>query len=350
MNELLHQIASDLSIYKFDYESYTDFGDRILYSALATWGKVQVLGTSYANLTDIDKEYPYTSKRYITEKLKTISEGLIYSIPHNNEWIYSNDNSSIGYDISKFIIEKLLFCYQLSKMNNNKWITATPEKIVYFKNNQLILGGTDWNCNEIAANSVGLGSWQIKDEKCSENYKDIFNIPHCSLKDYYNSIKRNALWQPTDINEEEYEYFSSGTGLWHSKAWKVFNKKYIPEGISVIRNVNQKYNYNLLLNEEGRILTAKLDKWYTSENEIRRIMYALECYRGKPAEFKAKNKGQVIELHCHSPLPDAENRILLMASWPKRNYRDIYVREIPEFLWGDIKYILSNLGIKIIFE
>lgn len=76
----------------------------------------------------------------------------------------------------------------------------------------------------------------------------------------------------------------------------------------------------------------------------------LECYRNNPAQFKAKRIEDIIELHCHSTLPNAESRIMLMASWPKEVYNNTFVRQIPKVLWEDIKCMLNSLGIKIIFE
>lgn len=348
MEKLIQQIADDLAIYKYEHESCEEYGNRLIYSALAAWGKVQVLGNSYADLSEIPMDYPCTSNRYINERLKNVSEGLINAIPNTKEWIQGRDKDEIDNGISKFITEQLIFCYQISKTKRSQWITETPERAIKFKNNELILGGTDWNNNIKNAYSVGLGNWRkVSDNSC--NYKEIFNIPDSNLKEYYKSLERNAKWKSDELNDE-YEYFAAGQGLWHIKAWRTFNKKYIPNGISIIRRSNDKYNYSLLYNKNEKIFTTKLDKWYMEEKEIHRIMYALEYNYGKPAEFKAKNNGEFIELHCHSRLPNIENRILLMASWPNRTYDDFYLRNIPCCLWDDISEMLESLGIKTVFE
>lgn len=350
MSELIHEIARDLVIYPFDNEGYEEYGNRIIYSALATWGKLQVLGKSYTELDSVEEDYFSVSQRYITEKLKFVSEGLIKGIVHSKEWINDDDTHELGRDISRYITENLIYCFQLSKISQNQRITALPQKIVDFKNNQLILGGTNWNSNSAGAYSVGLGVWQNKEEKCDDDYKKVFNIPQCNLKEYYDSIVINAKWNKAEIVQEDYEYFTAGMGLWHSKAWAKFNEKSIPEGISILRKINQKYNYCLLRKVEGDLFTAKLDEWYKKENEIRRIMYALDYNYKKPAIFNAKRREKVIELHCHSKLPNAESRILLMASWPKRKYDDIFLKEIPECLWEDIEYMLNELGVKVVFK
>ncbi|MFD3156730.1 hypothetical protein ACFIJ5_07705 [Haloimpatiens sp. FM7330] len=349
MNELVQQISRDLSIFPCDDETYGEYGNRVIYCALVAWAKVQVLGTSYVEIDGKGKEYPYVSQRYIIERMNNIVGGLLESIPHLEAWVHISKDQSVKKKLSKYILEKLIFCYQISETCNIHCLTSSPEQIVYFKNNELILGGTDWNSNLNNAYSIGLGAWRNKRNQSNSNYRGIFNIPECSLNEYYRSLEKNALWQSNQL-EDEYEYFSGQTGLWHNKAWKKFNKAHIPKGISLLRKSNQKYKYILLWYKNEGFFTAKLDEWYYKEKEINRIMYALEYHCGKPAQFKAKRNREMIELHCHSRLPNAENRILLMASWPKRRYNDIYLRKIPICIWEDIEDVLGGLGIQVVFE
>lgn len=349
MNELVHQIGRDLAINPYDNETEERYGNRIIYCALVAWAKVQILDASYTEVNETEKEYPYVSQRYISERLEHIEEGLFDTIPHVETWVYVSDDQLMKKKLSRYMLEKLIFCYQISKTCKTQWLTSSPEQIIYFKNNELLLGGTDWNRNLNDAYSIGLGVWRNKKNQCNSNFKEVFNIPECSLKEYYRSLKKNALWQSEQL-EGEYEYFSGGTGLWHNKAWEKLNTTYIPKGILLLRKSEQKYKYILLWHKDEGVFTAKLDEWYYNEKEINRIMYVLEYHRGKPAQFKAKRNGQMIELHCHSTLPNAENRILLMASWPKRTYNDIYLREIPTCIWEDIEEVLGGLGIKVAFK
>ncbi|MGB5824480.1 MAG: hypothetical protein WBH44_10445 [Proteocatella sp.] len=351
MNELVYQIAKDLAIYKCDNETYEKFGNRVIYCALVAWIKVQILGSSYTEIEQTEKDYPYVSQRYISEVMSPVIEGLLYTIPHSEAWTNINGENLDKRDLGKHILEKLIFCYQINLTCKTQWLTSSPERIIYFKNNELILGGTDWNSNMKGAYSVGLGVWRNKKNNHDSNYRETFNIPTYNLKDYYKSLQENALWQLTKLeDEDEYEYFSGETGLWHNRAWRKFNKSYILDGIILIRKFDKKYNYILLCYMDDEFFTAKLDEWYYNEKEISRIMYLLEYHRDKPAQFKAKKNGEMIELYCHSILPDAENRILLMASWPKKTYNNLYLREIPIAIWGDIEDVLSGLGINVIFE
>ncbi|MHC6180932.1 hypothetical protein ACYUJ6_13945 [Clostridium sp. JNZ X4-2] len=350
MYELISQISQDLRMYPFDSETDEKYGSRVIYCALAAWAKVQILGNSYVEImNETEREYPCVSQRYVNERLRHVANGLVNAIPHLKKWTEVNDTRSVKKELSNYIIEKLIFCYQINKTCKTQWLTSSPERIVYFKNNELILGGVDWNSSLKGACAVGLGEWRNKKQQCEPNYRKVFNIPECNLEEYYRSLEENASWQLDEL-EDDYEYFSGENGLWHSKAWRKLNRSCIPNGISLLRRSDQKCNYVLLYHEKGKFFTAKLDEWYYREKEINRIMYALDYYRGKPAIFKAKTNGKIIELHCHSRLPDAETRILLMSSWPKRTYDDIYLREIPVFMWEDIEDMLDGLGIQVVFK
>lgn len=57
---LIQQISSDLIINKFEGETALDYGNRLIYSALASWARVQIVGKSYTDLNPLnDIEFNY---------------------------------------------------------------------------------------------------------------------------------------------------------------------------------------------------------------------------------------------------------------------------------------------------
>ena len=340
-NELIEQISSDLAITKFYEENINEFGNRLIYSALTAWGKVQVLDKSYVQIENFNEES--SSYLYVLNKLKNVYDGLKNVIPHN-EWLGDEESNK---EFPKYILKNLIFCYMITETENKGRITLTPSKEITFNNNKLVLGGSSWNNKMDGKFSAGLGVWKSNCSNLHEDYKEFFNIPRCSIEEYYKDLRKGADWKKTNLSGE-YEIFMIGTGLWHKRAWRKLQQNKIPLGISVVRDINNEYEYKLLLNENSNLFVASLDRWYKEENEISRILYALEYYNGKPSIFKAKKNKDMVELHCHSELPNTEKRILLMSSWPKRRYDDMYFRQISEVLWSDIEIMLSNLGIKVV--
>jgi hypothetical protein len=282
---------------------------------------------------------------HIQVRLAQIAYGMLMVIPHCTDWI---DNNAIEYQSSKLaskIIESLIFCYELSQLNEIRRLTNSPIKNANFKSNQLILGGQQWKTSEKKIFSIGLGRW-IKCENVSENYKEIFNLPNCTAKEYYNILLNSSLWKKS-ILDGQYKIFKIGTGFFYNKAWCDFTMSKLPQGISLLKNTEIDGGYLLVNMDKNKISIARLDKWYYDEMEIYRIMYALDNHNNTPAVFKAKIYNDYVLLHCHSKLPNSEMRILLMSSWPKRSYNDIYYRIIPKFIWKEVETVLTNLGVEI---
>ena len=355
-NSLVSRISTDLKINKYDNETNEEHGNRLIYTALAAWARTLVLGESYADLDNQTENttiyYHNVDIMHIQSRLTQIAYGMLMTIPHCKTWIAnrSSHNASIevkSSHIASEIIKSLIFCYELSPLNNIRRITKSPSKIVTFKKHQLILGGEKWRERDKAIISVGLGRWtKMSEERADENYRQIFNLPNYTPDEYYYSLLNSALWKDSNL-DGQYKIFKTGTGLFYNKAWVDLNISKLNHGMYLLKSTDIDGGFLLIKKERDKIYTARLDKWYCDENEIYRIMYVLDHHNNTPTIFKAEIHDDYVLLHCHSVLPNSEMRILLMSSWPKRYYDDIYYRIIPKFIWDEIEMVLANLGIKI---
>ena len=345
---LTNQIAADLNISKFAEESVEEYGSRVIYSALTAWARVQVLGKSYTDITNEDEavhaDYYNVDIMHIQSRLAKLAYGLLTAIPFEGEWFKDVDMEVCSRAISSEIVERLRFCCELTTLNKRR-VTISPTRSAQFLDNELMLGGVNWKGKIEKIYSVGIGRW-LKKSSQSTNYNEVFNLPNYSAKEYYRELDKNASWMETLLNGE-YKMFQLGTRGWYLNAWGEFNESKLPNGISILKNVDISGGYLIVKNEKDGIYSARLDKWYYEEQEIYRIMYSLNAYNETPAVFTAKEYSDHIVLHCNSLLPNAEMRILLMSSWPKRFYNDIYYRIIPRFIWGEIEEVLNKLGIII---
>lgn len=350
MNEdIVKKISSDLNINRYNNESNEKYGNRLIYTALATWARTLVLGKSYTDLADeakyADISYHNIDIMHIQVRLTQIAYGMLMSMPHSEDWISNIGIQDQCSQLASNIIEKLIFCYEISKLNDARRLTNSPIRYANFTNNQLVLGGEQWKISDKKLISVGLGRW-IQKTKYPENYREIFNIPDYSPNIYYNTLLKSAFWKENKLNSQ-YKIFKIGTNFFYYKAWQDLNISELPQGISLLKNTEVNEGYIIVNRDNNGISTARLDKWYYDENEIYRIMYVLDSYNETPAVFKAKTYDNYVILHCHSRLPNPEMRILLMSSWPERSYNDDFYRIIPKFLWSEIEDMLTNLGIKI---
>lgn len=349
MNNLLkQQLSADLNISKFSIETEEEYGNRLIYSALVAWARVQVLGRSYTDINseaDTELDYHNADVMHIQTRLSQVAYGVLNAIPHRSEWIKNSDFEICSNELSNVIVKHLIFCYELSKVNNRR-LTTSPIKTINFISNQLLVGGTKWKGEKLY--SVGIGRW-VTNSVVPVDFQDAFNIPKYSAIEYYKALKTNAIWQENDL-DGIYQILKINNAGWYSNTWVDFNKATIPTGVSLLKNMETDGGYFLIKNDVEGILSAKLDKWYYDEKEIYRIIYSLRAFNKTPAIFKAKNNKDHILLHCNSRLPNPEMRILLMSSWPQNVYEDRFKRIIPEFLWDDIEKCLNDLGIIIQFE
>lgn len=342
----MQRISSDLHISRFASETEEDYGNRLIYSALIVWARVQVLGSSYTDICSEDdtlNSYHSIDIMHIQTRLSQVAYGMLSAIKHGSGWIKNDDFETMSNDLAKNIIKQLSFCYELSRLGKRR-LTISPPKVAVFQNNQLALGGTGWENYY----SVGVGRW-AKSNSPNVDYKDIFCIPACSSIQYYTMLKNNANWMETEL-KGTYQIFNIGTTGWYSKAWSEFNKSQIPKSVSLLKSMETDGGYFLIKNDADGILSAKLDKWYCDEKEIYRVLYSLNAVNKTSAIFKAINNHDHILLHCNSILPNAEMRVLCMSSWPFKTYDDTFKRIIPKFLWSDIEKCLNDLGIIIKFE
>lgn len=349
VDNLLKEISSDLNISSYKNEVDSSYRNRVIYSALVAWGRVQVLGKSYTDIYDIENDYHDVDINHIQSKLTKVSYGLLYRLVRDNKWIKNIELdkafSQIASEIASEIIEKLTFCYEISELIYKRRRILSPERRALFKKHTLVLGGSIWK--DGGMQSVGIGRWESNLSKLC-NYKEVFNIPESTKEEYYNSIMDNASWTKYEL-ENTYDIFKANKKERLSKRWVDFDKSNIPNGISLLRNNKTERGYFLIKKDENDILCTKLDEWYKNEYELYRIMYILSWKNKSPIVFEAKNNDDHILLHCNSRLPNPETRILLMSSWPLEEYDNIFKRIIPKFLWEDLLDCFINLGININF-
>ncbi|MBU3203603.1 hypothetical protein [Clostridium algidicarnis] len=344
---LIKKMSADLNIIRYDNESEEQYGDRLIYCAVVSWARVMVLGKSYTDLNGeteyINADYYNVDIMHIQSRLTQVVQGMLMVIPHSEHWFPKGGSSKFA----SYIIENLIFCNELSKLNDSRRLTCSPTRKAIFKNRQLILGGIEWKKYNEELLSIGFGRWCLA-QNTTENYKEIFNLPDYHYNEYYNDLLSSSMWEENKLIGQ-YKIFKVETGSFYTNAWKEFISCNLIEGISLLKSTEVNGGYFLARKDNDGIFTARLDQWYYDENEIYRIMYSLDSHNGTPAKFKVKVYYEYVIVHIHSILPNAENRILLMSSWPNRSYDDKYYRVIPLIIWDEIRGVLTGLGIKLEF-
>lgn len=345
-NPLISQISKDLNIQQFKNEAIKSFGNRLIYSAISAWIRVLVLGKSYTDLhLSIETQYPNVDINHIQNRASQVAYGLLKSIPHEDSWLPGSMEDQCS-ELASTIIRLMKFCFEISQLYDSRRLTTSPKRFIDIENMRAHFGGVDWNNNSNSWHTVGLGRWEL-DSKSKRNNQLIFDIPNVNYEKFLSELISNILWKDKELNGD-YEIFLTGLNRFNREAWKTIDTPKIPQGISLLRNISDG-GYLLVNRENSSVMSVcLLDNWYYQEKELFRIMYALNCNALTPIKFYTEHKEDHVILHTHSSLPNAETRLILMSSWPKRSFNDIYYRIIPKFMWPVIQPILENLGVRLV--
>lgn len=344
-NELISTLSTDLKINKFSDESEIEYNQRLIYSAAAAWAKTLVYGHSYAD-SELQNDFVNTDIMYIQTHLSKVLEAYLQCFEINSDWI--EKESDLGVEesasaLASHIIREVIFTYGLAEILSRR---ITPIRTSFYKYDSdlyLIRGNV---VNEKNIYSVGVSQW--KRDGDLENYLVNNKIIDVSGKDYYRVMDKEFDWKESNLTGG-YLIFKLGSKGRYSGCWRPISLYEIPIGISILR-LDDKYNGGCVMvkKKEDKLQIAELDPWYIKEEEIYRILYALNYSNGTPAEFIVLKKEDYYILKCSSALPKYEYRILACCSWPYKNITNKYLRVVPKFLWETVEKLLTELGIKLV--
>ena len=340
-NILIDRIAKDLNISRFNNEAIELFGNRIIYSAVAAWIRTALLGKSYSDI-ELDNDELSVDVMHLIQRVKPIATALISTIPHGDKWFLSDELSSMASNCVKIIHLNMVLCNEVAVMNNRRRMSISPEKKLEFGNNSIVLGGVSWQTPDRRISTFGIGRWIKSKSEGLYNLNEELSIPSISALDWLNRLLKDVPWR-NKIPEGDFKIFVPRQLKWHKDSWILCNVFDIPQGISLLKN---RFGAYVLVKKTGDIIkTVLLDQWYYKTKEICRIMYAISEKMEEPACFDVKLYDDCVVLHIHSRIPKAEERLILLTSWPHRNISDPFIKVIPMRLWKDVKNVLENLGI-----
>ena len=85
-DRILHAMAADLGIFKYENESESQYCNRVLYSAMASWIKAVALDQP---VTSGQIDNPGVSRRHISDKCTAILNEMLKRFPESKPWFES---------------------------------------------------------------------------------------------------------------------------------------------------------------------------------------------------------------------------------------------------------------------
>lgn len=348
MNNLLYNIiARDLQIERFSDETMEEYGHRLIYSAVAAWVRVSLLGKSYADL-EMKQQEDSVDIMHVGSWIESVAAALICSIPCRQSWLRKNEAENQEKYIARNIISNMIVCQEISRLKDQRRLTISPRRKLSFGKHTIILGGTKWQNEVNTLCSVGLGRW-LPGLGENGNLVDFMGVPVLSAEVWLNELVRNAPRRNIEILDGWYVFQPSSSEIRNSDSWRIIDRTKLTPGISLGKNHTQ--DYGLIIKKDKNLRVIPLDQWFYKEKEIYRIMYALNVKAGKPSCFEAQDHGDYVIAHFHSGIPRAEEKLLLLSSWPYTHMGDRYNRVIPYVLWSELKRVFEqHMGIQWIVK
>lgn len=341
-NVLVDVLARNLQIGKFSDETKEEYGQRLIYTAVAAWVRVSLLGKSYSDL-EFNSQEDSVDIMHVMNRGASAAMALICSIPHGASWLLADVVEAQGKYVVWELIRNMVTCQEISRLKNKRRLTISPQHTFSFGDHMIATGGIEWQNESNTIQNVGLGRWMAGTGK-NGKLADFMGVPVLSAEAWLNELIRDTPWKNIEILDDWYIFQPSSNEIRNSGLWRIYNPTKLPLGVSLGKNQSQ--DYGLIIKRNSELQIMPLDQWFYKEKEIYRIMYALNARAGKPSFFEAQDHGDYVIAQFHSGIPIAEEKILLLASWPYQSIRDRQRRVIPNFLWPKLKAIFEHMGIQ----
>lgn len=341
-DELKDKISKDLKISKFKKESFLEYHQRLIYSALSMWVRSLIMGNSVndykSDVEDVENVFPDIG--YVQYNLSKVAEAFLMVYPCNMDWLEIENIPKLAMKLAGRIIQDMIYLNEIGEVMERK-LSLVPDRKAFWGGYMHEYGLNTFNKNTFV---LGCSLWSEN----VQNEDDTNKIISIGGMDYYKYMVKKFPWKKADV-KGNFELFKVGVTGKDSKSWIPYDSGKIKEGINILRDTNTfEPGYMLVKKEKDNLYVVWLDPWYRKSKEIYRIMYALNAANGIPAQFRTKIYDDYIVLHDVSALPDEEKRLILSISWPYSTYHDYYSRIIPIKMWDLAQNTIEKLGAAVV--
>lgn len=333
-DRILHAMAADLGIFKYENESESQYCNRVLYSAIASWIKAVALDQP---VTSGQMDNPGVSRRHISDKCTAILNEMLKRFPESKPWFESEktQESPIAFLLSRLLrhgdILQVGFETNLILAGRNETILSDRVKC---RKGEVLSEGTFYS---------GIAMLQkVQKSEVSEPSEAVKEVT-VWFEDYIKS----AWWKETEI-DDNVQYFNAYKRTKNNHlCWQTERPKPV-KGLWLIRRTIYKngYEYFLIRKDEG-LYKHQIDSFLQEMGEHRRFMIAMRYMADNAVPVQAERYSDHISLNLRIHLPQKESTLLETYAWPHNAATDRLEWDMDEAVWRFIKPHLYNLGLKL---
>lgn len=332
-DRILHTMAADLGIFKYENESERQYCNRVLYSAMASWIKAVALDQP---VTSEQMDNPGVSRRHISDKCTAILNEVLKRFPESKLWFESEktQESPIAFLLSRLLrhgdILQVGFETNLILAGRNETILSDRIKC---RKGEVLSEGTFYS---------GIAMLQ-KVQKSEVFEPEAVKEAAVWFEDYIKS----AWWKETEI-DDNVQYFNACKRTKNNHlCWQTERPEPV-KGVWLIRRTIYKngYEYFLIRKDEG-LYKHQIDSFLQEMGEHRRFMIAMRYMADNAVPVQAERYSDHISLNLRIHLPQKESTLLETYAWPHNAAADRLEWDMDEAVWGFIKPHLYHLGLKM---
>ena len=325
MNELISAMALDMNISPYRNETETSFVFRVVYSGLGRW------------CLELGRTTEGISKHAQTAMLNNLTEKYTILFPEVKDMLVKDGQTPLSvfirhtYEETGFLMTDSVNYNHLA--NYYRGLQVGLKKLLYGLSAKMSV--------------EGLGVFS-EDVKYTVSWREALLRDSLNCDEYIASAFDVAMFSQRNISMESLQFFNPKSSLAPSSSW--INTMTTDK--TVARNLANGAYYRVMKYGEEVLFYDDIPNTGTeglTDFEYRRLYFALKKHYEYPLKARARildEQYTLISMDGH--LPNREYYLLLLCSWPYKEYcnkREFITRkENLNFL----KEVLENLGVELI--
>ncbi|MCI8951537.1 MAG: hypothetical protein HFG49_16180 [Lachnospiraceae bacterium] len=335
-SRILLTMAADLGIYRYENESETQYCNRVLYSAMASWIKASALDRL---VTSVQTDNTGVSRRHILDKCTSILSEMLKRFPESKRWF---ETESVEENPIAILLSRLIRHGDLLHVG--------------FETNLILAGSSQMplldslECRKGAVLIPEMyysGVAMLQKTQRNKLYKpEVVTDVVTWFEDYV----RSAWWKEAGI-DGNIQYFNAYKRARNNySCWQLERPEPVNDLWLVRRNISRDWSEYFLLREEDCLYTHQIDPFLQKIGEHRRFMIVMRhmAENEVPVQIYHYTDHILVKLRIH--LPQKESSLLETYAWPHNTFKDKLEWDMDEDVWRYIKPHLYGLRLELTDE
>lgn len=335
---VLNKMAQDMCIKRYKGESQCNYTGRIIYSALCHWMR-------YAVIDETTQKNDRKSKAYILSRVREVLSTMSDAFPESKKWIFKDlKNPNNEDEIIRELRDKMLAAGEILEVDKsgNIGLPVFEKHYCTYDYDRMI------GISEEITGQKYVGITRVLRSRKGDNERDRGILADSiDIDAYINWIYERASWNECH-NIETFEVFNPFIKKPPYQSWM----NMIPDGeqrsLGRITLYNGPHEYYLIKIDNDKFWNSPITEVLYEWREERRVLLALRKHVGNAMQATYEKRDIVYLLNLYCALPLREQTIIDTYCWPLNSMDDKYNYVVPDFIWEDIKSIITDsLGIDL---